>query len=226
MELEIPGNPPEGKNYTQIFERLLQAHTQPQKGNDIIVQDLGDVRTFDDQFSRANPLYQAQIEWLRTNTPLSIEADTVGAYLFGCFATSNVVEVACTPECVSGISNPNLPPCELVAYHKRDHKLIRLNNKTTEDANIFIQTGQYLTSEDHAQLFLDGVRVITIFHQQDATINYKLGKSMVVVPTNVSTLTEAEPISTPTTTTETQEWWWWALVAVILVFFIIIAVIF
>jgi hypothetical protein len=73
---------------------------------------------------------------------------------------------------------------------------------------------------------LDGVRVITLFHQQDATINYKLGKSMVVVPTNVSTLTEAEPISTPTTTTETQEWWWWALVAVILVFFIIIAVIF
>lgn len=210
----------------QMFVRLIQAEAEPLNGNEAIARDLAGAHLFEEAFCCNDPIYEAQIRRLQTSAPTKVMDGTVGAYLYGCFINSPAVEVACTPDCVYGISNPNLPPCELSSYQKRAQKLTRLNLKATEDANIFIQTGEYLTPEDHAQLFLDGVRVITIFHQIQSSIDYSLGQSMVVMPTHLSDATNSESVTTTSNTdpTSDQAWWWWGLVVLILVIFMIIAV--
>jgi len=204
----------------RMYERLIAARDKSKPFDDSITKDIEGSRMFQEAFCCTDPIYKEQVATIAATTPNIVIDDTVGSYLYGCFQPELTVEISCTPACANGIKNPNLTPCEIASYEKKG-QLNKLNNVVSEDANIFIATGNTLTQEDLKSLFSQGVKVITIYKQDGNTINYILGESL--------NITQEDPTDSPPAyeSTNGTGWvWMWIAIAIALLIIIMIILIF
>jgi hypothetical protein len=172
---------------------------------------------FQNAFCCADPVYKEQIATIVATVPDVVTDDTVGAYLYGCFQPELAVEIACTPACANGLKNPDLTPCEIASYEKKG-QLTKLNTVISEDANVFIATGNVITTDDLKTLRDQGIKVITTYNQDNNTINYILGESI--------TTTQPDPTQSQPTNSSTTSWaWLWIIIAIVIIIILIIIII-
>lgn len=203
----------------RMFERLMAAKDKSKDNDEIVIKDLEGARMFQDAFCCSDPIYQDQIKIILPNEPDNIGANTVASYLYGCFQDESTVEIACTPECSTGLKNPNLAPCDIASYQKSD-KLIKVNSVVSEDADVFISQGSSLTKDDMAILRSQGIKVITTYNQNGNTITYTLGQSLTVEQD------PAAPTQTSDNSTTTSSGWVWVWIIIAILLIAILAVIF
>ncbi|CAH6418169.1 Hypothetical protein HVR_LOCUS44 [uncultured virus] len=210
----------------QMYQRLIVAHDKPIDFDDTIKRDIEGSRTFQEAFCCTDPIYKEQIEIIKAGNPNTAIDGTVGSYLYGCFQPELAVEIGCTPACadgINGLKNPDLANCEIASYEKSSYgsnkgKLIKLNKITSEDANLFMGSGESLTSNDKALLVQDGVKVITIYNQDENTINYVLGESIDVTQPDSPNADQPPPSSSSTT----NGWVWFLGIVVIIVIILLL----
>lgn len=162
----------------RMYERLVAAHDKFLDFDETIKRDLEGSRTFQEAFCCTDPVYKEQMEIIKTSKPDIITSDTVGAYLHSCFQPESTVETACTPACINGLKNSDLMSCDAVVYEKKNGKLQKLNTFTGDYADVFIATGDTITSDDKAILKWDNINIITLYNQNGTTINYILAESI------------------------------------------------
>lgn len=206
-----------------MYERLIAARDKNIKNLEnfnSVTLDIQGSKMFQEVFCCNDPLYKDQIQIIKDTVPNVINDDTVGKYLYGCFQTKSTVEISCTPSCNSGLKNPELSLCDLASYEKRG-TLRRVNGVNSEDAYIFIASGNELTVDDRKELYREGIKVITLYQQDGNTIDYLPGETINVLggyQSNVVTIT-----NTTLTTTNTSNWpWVWILLATILIIIIVL----
>lgn len=198
-----------------MYERLIKERDKSRKHN-AIIKDIEGSYMFQDAFCCVDPIYKQQIEFINENMPDKITEDTVGSYLHGCFQAGTPTEIACTPACLSGLKNPDLPSCEIASYGKvLNGELNKLNDVTSDDAYVFMSNGQVLTEGDMVILWEHGVKIITLYHQNGDSINYSIGESF-----NVANLSQGQ-ITQETTTTNSWTWLW-ILFAIFIVILLVI----
>lgn len=205
----------------RMYERLIASKDQSKTANESIIRDLEGSQMFQDAFCCNDPTYKEQIMLIRTTVPNNVRDDTVGEHLYGCFQSELAIEIACTPACADGgLINPDLTPCDLASYEKKGGILKKLNDISTDEAHVFIATGNELTLEDRNELRRQGIKIITIYDQDDDTINYILGETI--------DITQSEPIPPPNPSqeqqTNTTSWAWILLIIAIIIVVIIAAV--
>ena len=203
----------------QMYERLIAAQDKPVDFDDTIKRDLEGSRTFQEAFCCTDPVYTDQIAIVVASKPDVVKSDTVGEYLYGCFQPELAVEIACTPACADGLKNPDLSPCEIASYEKKHGKLTKINNVNSEDANVFIASGESLTNEDKINLQQQGVKVITTYNQDGDTINYILGESL-----DISQPVTSDPPPNDSTQSGGTSGWAWVWGVIILIIIIILLV--
>ncbi len=181
--------------------------------------DLQGSRMFQEAFCCDDPLYKEQIQIIKSTIPNIVKDDTVGKYLYGCFLPESVVEISCTPSCIDGgLKNPELSSCDIASYEKRGI-LKKLNEIHSDEAYVFIATGNELTVVDRKELYRQGIKIITVYQQEGTNINYVPGQTMNVMGSENVTIT-----NTVTETTNTSNWVWaWVLLATLLIIIIVIA---
>jgi hypothetical protein len=142
------------------YERLIPAHNKS-KDDETIQPDILESKAFQEQYCCEDKIYLEQINNVVASKPEIIAPNTVGSYLYGCFQPELAIEIACTPECATGLKNPKLDACDIASYHKKG-TLTKVNMVNSEEANIFIAHGEILTLEDKNLLLSHGIKVIKI----------------------------------------------------------------
>lgn len=201
----------------RMYERLIAARDKPKDADETVIKDLEGSRMFQDAFCCADPIYQQQIATILASKPENVTANTVGSYLYGCFQPELAVEVACTPECATGLKNPELGKCDIASYEKKG-KLTKVNSVVSEEANVFLDKGETLTAEDKKVLREQGIKVATTYNRDGTSINYVLGESF-----NVSDPAQDVPQTTndnSSSSTNTAWAWVWIIIAIVLIIII------
>ena len=207
----------------RMYDRLIAAKDQSKAANESVIADLKGSQMFQDAFCCNDPIYKDQIALIKSTLPDIVYDDTIGEHLYGCFQPELAVDIACTPACSDGgLINPDLAPCDLASYEKKGDTLKKLNNISTNEANVFITTGSELTLSDRNDLRAQGVKIITIYDQDDNTINYILGETLDITQPE-QTLPSAPPSSESTTTITTTNWAWILLIIGIIIVIMVAA---
>ena len=204
---------PDHNSIKAIHSRLIAVRDSPKNANEAVTNDLAASQAYSNTYCCADPAYQAQVGSVKATMPSVITDDTVGEHLYGCFQPELAIEIACTPACADGgLRNPNLTACDTASYEKKG-ELKKLNDLVTEDANVFIASGNTITTDDRAILRNEGVKVITVYNQDGNSINYILGESVAITP--------EDPAPTPNpgqSQSTTSNWGWvWIVVAIVLI---------
>lgn len=204
----------------EMYQRLIGKLDQYVDATEDIKKDISLSREFDKNYCCSDPFYKEQIEVIKGTLPDNVTNGTVGAYLYGCMQPELAVEIGCTPACSTGLRNPDVSQCDIASYEKKNGVLTKLNNVTTEEANVFITGNEEITSENRQQLLQDGIKVITIYNQDGDSINYILGESInLEEPENPPT----PPPPPPEETTPTYWGWIWFVLAIIIVIILVVA---
>ena len=95
----------------------------------------------------------------------------------GCFQPDILGNISCSPSCIKGLKNPKLKPCEAPTFEKINNEIIRLTNIKSLTAYLYLRTGDSLDSSDIKFFQNKKFKTLTVFHQNDDTINYILGSS-------------------------------------------------
>jgi hypothetical protein len=222
----------------RMYERLIAVHDKSKTANENIIKDLEGSRMFQEVFCCNDPIYNDQLAVIKETMPVTINSDTVGEYLYGCFQPETNVEISCTPACAdNSLKNPNLPPCDLASFEKKGI-LRRLNNIVSKDAHLFIAHNNVVTQDDIVQLYNNGVKNVITYTQDGNSINYILGEVNVIKEPSINSTSTPTPNSNsnsiPTQSftdsndddTTNSSWsWLWILVFIVLIIIIIIAVV-
>lgn len=203
----------------EVFDRLIAARDRL-KTDMSVTHDLAAARQFQDQ-SYGSPQYLAQIAKVRASLPNVVQDDTVGEFLYGCFQPELAVEIACTPACAdSGLRNPSLTSCEMAAYKKKGD-LKKINSVVSDEAHVFVAQNNQFTSDDRHVLREQGIKVVTLYNQDDANINYVLGETINIQQT--TNPTDPGNPTDPAQNESTTNWaWFWIIIAVLFILLLII----
>lgn len=201
----------------QLYERLIAARNQSKTANPSVIADLVASKSFQDTHCCSHPVYLEQITVMKATLPDVVIDDTVGEHLYGCFQPELAVEIACTPGCADGgLYNPDLTPCDLASYEKKD-EFRKLNDIVSDEAHLFIATGNEFTVDDRRVLRGQGIKVVTTYNQDGNTINYILGETINIEREQPVPTPGAPPINTTDGT-----WVWLIIVAVLVILFIVL----
>lgn len=199
----------------QLYQRLITNKDKP-IDDENIRKDIEESRKFQRDYYD-NEFYKKEIDSIKSTMPSNIIDDTVGSYLYGCFQPELVIDIACTPACSSGLKNPELAPCDVASYEKKQGILTKLNSNKTENADIFITGNERITNEDRQQLQKDGVKIITTFTQDGESIDYILGESI--------NLEAVDDVPQPADTNPTTYGWGWIIFIIAIIIIVILAVV-
>lgn len=191
----------------KMFERLILDKDKSINHNDTIKRDIEGAKTFQEVFCCSDPLYKKQIEQIQKVKNKKVKNGTVAAFLHGCFESESSVEVSCTPACATGLRNPELKPCGIPSYEKKNGKLHKLNNIKGDEANVFLAHNEELTMKDKEKLHEQGIRTITVYDQLEDSIKYELNQSYATVQNNVVS---------DTTNNNLNGWFWIILLLIVI----------
>lgn len=203
-----------------MYERLIASRDKSKTADESIIRDFEGSRMFQDVFCCNDPIYKEQIERVKATLPDSVNDDTVGEHLYGCMQPELSVDIACTPACADGgLINPNLEPCKMASYEKKDGELKKINNVSSDEAHVFITSNETLALADRNELLEQGIKVITTYNQDGDTINYVLGETIDLKQQ------DSKPQDPPEQTT-TSNWAWILLIIAIVIIIIIMSIAF
>ena len=201
------------------FTRLAAASNMTIDANEQIKSDMKIARDFQETYNCDDPQYREILGYIKeeydAKPPDTIISGTVGAYLFSCIQPSATVNPVCIPDCASGFHDCDVPSCDLPSYHKSNGELLKINDISNEDANVFIARGDSLTSADRAALRNDGIKVITLYNQDGNSINYIHGESI-----NLDS-PEPQPQPQPQPSTSSGWAWLWLIIGILAIIVII-----
>lgn len=195
----------------QVHERLVANANDPIDAHSV---DVALSRQFVEQRCCSDPEYLTEVTYIKSNIPSTVNEGTVASYLYGCFQPEISVEIACTPACSTGFKNPSLANCSTPSYQKKNDMLIKLNDVNDTTADIFIDNGQNLNSDDYTQLKNDGIKTANLYYQDGNTINYVLN--------GVADVENGVPSDNPPP--DNSQNWAWILIIIIIIAILLIVI--
>ena len=202
----------------QLYRRLIEKRDKRIDGDEDIGRDIENSRNFQENYCCSDSFYLEQIDMVKQSLPDNIISGTVGSYLYACFLPELAVEIGCTPDCIKGLKNPNLEGCNIASYEKRGGNVKKLNDVRSEEADVFIASGEKIDREDRNILRQDGVKVITLYNQDGDTINYILGESINLdQPEPPTPSPSPSPLPSPPTTDQTAWGWVWIVIIILII---------
>lgn len=203
-------------NIRDVHRRLIESSGK-QLTDPSIQKDLELSKNFKTQHCCSSQIYLDEMNFINQNIPPTINQNTVGSYLYGCFLPDITINIECTPECSNGLTNPQHDICQFPTYEKSDNQLININEGSGSNALLFLPYGSTITNADILLLKNNGVKVVSIYTRDENTIDYVFNKT-----SNVDELEETPATQQPPPPTS-YAWLWWLLFIILVIFILFLA---